>query len=134
MDPKQPPKRTRHEGSISVTVTEKSMGKTVDERTAVGKVELPEFMQQVTHPVYITVKGGITRNTGNYNSIQTHVQYSVPVFPGITFEQTREILDGCDAAYKAISDKVEEKLQEELRLALGGSTDDSPSHPGNSPL
>lgn len=110
MSTELPPKRNRPVGTAVVNVQHTHAGSpTVDTKSDVQKIPAPN-VGHIANPAYVTVEGGITRNTGDYNSIKVGVIYSMPCEP---------TLAAMDALYEQLSYHVDSKLQLELDLALG---------------
>lgn len=78
----------------------------------VETIRVPKFEGPVA---YMRVEGSVTRNMGDYNSVRVAVMVEMPCYP------TNAEVDRC---YLWCSEKVEDKIQEELRVATG-----QPRHP-----
>lgn len=99
--------RRSENGRISVTRTVYGAD-TGDEET----IEVPFFEAE---PARISVKGGITKNMGDYNSIRVDVEVVMPCYP---------VKSEIDRAYDACSRFIDEYLSAELSKAQGEEPQD----------
>ncbi len=74
-------------------------------------VQVPKFEGEASR---VRVEGSITRNMGDYNSIRIAVMVEMPCYP------SESDVDRC---YDWCSAKVEDKIQNELRIATGQPVD-----------
>ncbi len=70
-------------------------------------IQVPKFEGEAGR---VRVEGSITRNMGDYNSIRIGVSVEMPCYP------SEHDVDRC---YDWCSAKVEDKIQNELRIAVG---------------
>ena len=114
-DAPPPPRRTRAVGTIATTVTRKVEGvETVEKATT----EHPPVPEDVGDPHgYVMVKGGITRNVTNFNSVNVQVSIGMPCVA---------TLPAAEKKYEEVSAVVDKLLTRELRLALVGDQEPQP--------
>lgn len=62
----------------------------------------------ITEPAYIRVSAGVTKSTGNYESLRIDVSYTIPCYK----EEVGDTL------YTAISDAIAERLDQEITQYL----------------
>lgn len=74
----------------------------------VRRIRVPKF---TTEPAWVRVEGSVTRNMGDFNSVRVAVMLEVPCLP---------VEEDLDRTYQWASTFVEDKLQSELRVAVGG--------------
>ncbi len=106
--------RSRQEGSISTTRVRKRSGVIEEEVSNTDKVPIPEDLK---NPGYVMVKGSITKNMGDFNSVGVSVSISMPC---------RAVLEEIEKTYKTCTETVDRLLENELRKATGeveGATD-----------
>ncbi len=107
--------RTRARSRRAIDVAEGTM-----EVTRAGYSGNPEEVKRIQVPkfegpvAFMRVEGSITRNMGDYNSIRIAVMVEMPCYPSDT---------DVDRCYEYCSAKVEDKIQNELRIATGGPVD-----------
>jgi len=94
----------------------------VDNQTQGEKSNETREQLQITTPdygflAYIEVKGGITRNLGNYESGRVDVGVSLPYFHDLS--DSTAARKNFKAGYKLASELVDEMIAEELKT-LGG--------------
>ncbi len=82
-------------------------------------IRVPKFEGPVA---YVRVDGSVTRNMGDYNSIRVGVMVELPCYP-----TTSEV----DRAIGWCSEKVDDKVARELRLAVGAPEPSPQSDPGD---
>lgn len=76
-------KRTKsqpNEGSIVKTRTRKTGGQSVDELDEVDRF----IGEDCINPAYVTIGGRVTKNLGNYESVQISVSVTLPCIPSET--------------------------------------------------
>lgn len=95
------------ETTVSVTVQPFGKESTRKEET----IAVHKF---VTEPAYVRVSAGVTKSTGNYESLRIDVSYTIPCYK----EQIT------DKFYKEISDEVASRLDAEINEYLGISEED----------
>ena len=71
-------------------------------------IQVPKFQGPLAR---VRLEGSVTRNMGDYNSIRVAVMVEMPCYPSAT---------DVDRCYDWCSAKVEEKIQRELVVAVGG--------------
>jgi hypothetical protein len=94
---------TEHIEESKVTVTVQPFGKEAE-----AKQEVIEVHKFITEPAYVRVSAGVTKSTGNYESLRIDVSYTIPCYK----EQIS------DKFYAAISDAVAERLDSEINQYL----------------
>jgi len=102
-------KRTRQLGSISKSTKQKAMGEVVATKDHTDPIPVDEEVGE--HPAYVMVKGAVTKNLGNYESIKVEVSIGMPCHNN---------MKAVEDTYKVISDKVDELIEREERLAKEG--------------
>ncbi len=109
--------RTRSPGSISTSRELRSHGEVVP-GTAISNTEKVDAdLQDIRNPAHVMIKGGITRNMGDYNSVSVAVSVTMPCAP------TDEAIQ---STYEKIAATVDDLLNNELAVATGeevGATD-----------
>lgn len=88
----------------TVRVTRKVCGQESEEVTS----EVHKFEVE---PAYVRVNGGITKSTGNYESLRVDVSISVPCY-----------VEDIQATYDRIADDVAFKLEDEVEKYMGPKT------------
>ena len=103
-------RRQRVVGTEAVSTERREGGQIVDAEESLESpaYEVPERFARVR------VEGSVTQNMGDYNSVRVGVVIERPC------ADTDEAID---QTYRDISSKVDEYVQEELSLAMGGGQD-----------
>lgn len=101
--------RVRQPGTVSTTVTHSTAGQVTGQVSNTDHVPAPSA-EDVPHPAYVTVRGGVTVNMGNFNSVKCEVAISMPCAPNA---------EACEQTYADCSAFVEEKLLKERDAAMG---------------
>ena len=81
---------------------------------ATRKEEVIEVHKFITEPAYIRVSAGVTKSTGNYESLRIDVSYTIPCY--------REQIT--DKLYSEISDAVAARLDSEINQYLNITEED----------
>jgi hypothetical protein len=99
--------QSRQTGTLSRSTETKSRGQTIDKQEATEKIPSPE---SIVNPAYVVVKGGMTINTGNFESARIDVSISMPCLA---------TQDEVMKTYKEISAWVDDLLtQEEQKVVV----------------
>ena len=88
------------ESKVFVTVADKRGSKTKD-----SVIEVHKF---ITEPAFIRVSAGVTKSTGNYESLRVDVAVTRPCY-----------VEAIDTVYAEVAEYVAEKLDAEIRAYLG---------------
>lgn len=99
--------RQRAEGAVHST---REVRRGADTKTTTGGPRAISEDVDTLNPAYVTVQGGLTKNTGNYESVKISVTVSLPCPPD---------QESVRATYERASDLVDEYLKEEYEAAVG---------------
>ena len=102
-------KKTQTEGSIDVKRIQYSNGQLSEEKETLETIPCPTFGE--VEVGRINVRGSITRNLGDFNSVRVEVGLELPCLPE---------LSEVDRVYNIASNFVEEKIKAELDNATVG--------------
>ncbi len=95
-----------HPGTMDVLVERRHMGRVTD--TLADTVETISVPRFEGYTARVRVEGSVTRNMGDFNSVRVACAIEMPCYP------TLEEVDRC---YQWCSDKVDEKVLNELTIA-----------------
>lgn len=100
------PKKTQNEGTIDIKRIQYSNGELSEEKELQETVPCPTFGN--VEVGRISVRGSITKNLGDFNSVRVECGLELPCLPE---------LSEVDRVYSIASNFVEEKIQQELDSA-----------------
>ena len=105
--------RTRHRTRRAISVPEGVIevtrsGYPGGPEEEVETLQVPKFEGPVA---FVRVEGSVTRNMGDYNSVRVAVMVELPCYPTVA---------DIDRAHGWCSSKVDQKIQHELQVAVGG--------------
>ncbi len=103
----RPRHRTRRAISIPEGVIEVIRSGYPGSEEEVETLQVPKFEGPVA---YVRVEGSVTRNMGDYNSVRVAVMVEMPCYPTAS---------DVDRAHGWCSSQVDQKIQHELRVAVG---------------
>jgi len=93
---------------ISVVKTRYERDRLLDEDNNNEQIEIPKFEGPTAQ---IGVKGGVTLNVGNFQSVRIDVECSLPCYP------VKDSLDECyEFAKKFVEDKMKASIEEVRKL------------------
>ena len=100
--------RTRPLATISTSTEIRDHGATVSQVDNTDKVEIP--LENIKNPGYVGVKGGITKNLGNFESARIEISISLPCHPSDA---------GLEETYQKATAFVDDLIARELRKVTG---------------
>ena len=97
------PKKTQNEGTVDIKRVQYQNGKLAEETESQETIPCPTFGD--VEVGRINVRGSITRNLGDFNSVRVEVGLELPCLPE---------LSEVDRVYDIASSFVEDKIKQEL--------------------
>ena len=107
--------RTRPTAAISTSRETSVRGESIEKVENTDKVDVS--LENIRNPAYVMIKGGLTKNIGNFESVRVDVSVSMPCAPN-----DQAILE----TYGKVSLMVDDLITREQAIALGlpeGATD-----------
>lgn len=93
---------TTIEGKESISIVRTRVGKVLSEEEEDATISVRKFL---THPAFVEVRAGVTKNCGNYESLRLDVSVRIPCY-------LEEITEVEEQATKWVDDRMSDKLDE----------------------